>query len=190
MAVGERAVVSAPVGHDSVSVPEGTLASDAWGEVGCWPGWVSPLADLLLNLLRERDGPTFSELENWAESLDHVDPDDCDRHLFVGEEVRAEATTPEVVKVRHWPVGSLEHSLDVLLGNVPPLLHDWLAISVDRCTTAVESGSTTVPKIEESVLKLASWLPASDPLGGLWGPVGPHIAEAGSLLGEKVSEEH
>ena len=58
----------------------------------------------------------------------------------------------EISEVCGAPVGSLEHSVDILVGDVPPLLHDCVAVLVLADAGGVKRGGAGVDEVDEAVL--------------------------------------
>ena len=135
--------------------------------------------------------PTLGYLEHRAKTLDEIQTDHGNGHFRAGDKVAGEAAA-EVVKARLAPYGSIGHFLYVLVGDLPPALHDGVAVFIGAFAAGVETGRAGVEQVYDAavVLGLALEVVAGDALGGLGRPVCAHVGEDLGAVGQQLHKEH
>ena len=190
VAVADSAVVCAPVCHDGVDILERALAGESRSKPGGWPGRVGAHVELVVDLIGQGGGVALGYLKHRAETLDDVDSYHCHGHDSLSLEVRGISAASEISEVCGAPVGSLEHSVDILVGDVPPLLHDCVAVLVLADARGVERGGAGVDEVDEAVLGNALGTHAADSFNSVGAPVCTNIGEQARSAGDELSEEH
>ena len=149
VSVGDRAVVGSPVLHYGVGVLKGAtrLAVAARRKPCAGPCGVGALHELIRHLVGQVHRPALGYLEHGAEALDEIQSDHGDGHFRTGDKVAGEAAAAEVVKASLAPYGSVGHFLYVLVGDLPPALHDFVAVFVGAFAAGVEAGRAGVEQV-------------------------------------------
>src|SRR5699024_10683242 len=104
VAVDCHTVVGAPVCHDAVHIPEGSLPGQVGHEPGGGPGAVGALVQDAVLGLGQRGGVALGNLQHGADTLGNADTQQRDRHLGLGLEVAGESAAAEVLIVGTAPV--------------------------------------------------------------------------------------
>ena len=194
VSVGDRAVVCSPVLHDGVGVLKwaSCLAVAAWRKPCAGPCGIGALHERIRHLVGQPYRPTLGYLEHGAKTLDEIQTDHGDGHFRAGDKVAGEAAAAEVVKARLAPYGSIGHFLYVLVGDLPPALHDGVAVFIGAFAAGVEAGRAGVEQVYDAavVLGLALEVVAGDALRGLGRPVCAHVGEDLGAVGQQLHKEH
>ena len=87
--------------------------------------------------------------------------------------------TPIIAGVILWPGGSRHTGVDVLVGHLPPLFHDGIAVFISTFARCVNAGCAGVDEMDESVrfLSLALEIVAGDALHRIARPICSDIGE-------------
>ena len=135
-------MVCTPVLHDGVGALKRAagLAVAARGEPGARPRGVRALHERVGDLVGQLHGPALGDLQHGAKALDEIQTNHGRGHFRAGDKVAGEAASAEVVEAGLAPDGRVGHLLDVLVGDLPPLLHDSVAILVSAFAAGVEAG--------------------------------------------------
>lgn len=190
VAVADSAVVCAPVCHDGVDILERALAGESRSKPGGRPGRVGAHVELVVYLIGQGGGVALSYLKHRAETHDDVDSYHCHGHDSLSLEVRGVSAASEISEVCGAPVGSLEHSVDILVGDVPPLLHDRVAVLVLADAGGVKRGGAGVDEVDEAVLGNALGAHAADSFNSVGAPVCTNIGEQARSAGDEFAQKH
>ena len=153
VAIGDCTVVSTPVHHYLISCLEcGTFFAIAARSEPCTrPCRVCTLHEFIGNFLRKIYCPTFSDLENRADTLNEVKTDHSSRHLALCCKVAGESAATEVIEASLAPYSSVCHLLDIFVSYFPPFLHNVVAVFICANAGSVETCSTGVEKVDKTV---------------------------------------
>ena len=181
-----HAVVGAPVGHDGVHVLEGAFAGETGHEPGGGPGGVGALVQDVVYLIGQGGGAALGNLQNRTHAVHDVQPAAWSQGISAWRlEVAGEAAAAEVLIVGPAPVGGRPGRPSCLLPSSPrrascsasPL--SFFAAPVPSSAAAPELIRWMKPSCGSAV-----GLPAGDALHGLGAPIGAHVVEAGSGVGD------
>ena len=143
-----------------------------------------------MNLRVNLNCPTFCQLEHRTKTLYVVQTNHGYRHAALAEEVGRETAATEVVTVSWIPGSCLQALIYILLGHLPRLLHDWVALGICSLTCTVECGSTRVDQVDDTTRCLTCKFLTGNTLHCLWTPVGTNVAEDLSTTCQQVIEQH
>ncbi|ERS27464.1 hypothetical protein HMPREF1299_00628 [Propionibacterium sp. KPL2003] len=83
-----------------------------------------------------------------------------------------------------------EIGLDVVLGEIPPVLDDGSAVRLGLAFCRVESARAGIPEIDETTSGTTGQLMTGDAANGLRAPIGTDIAKELRTLSEEAAEQH
>ena len=106
--------------------------------------------------------------------------------------MRGESAAAEVVEAGLAPYGRVGHLLDILIGDIPPLLHNVVAILVCTLAAGVQAGGSGVQQMDDTAVLLCVSLQivARHALRGLRRPEGTHVREDLGAVRQKLHEQH
>ena len=162
VAVADSAVVCAPVSHDGVDILECALASESRSKPCGRPGRVCTHIELLMDIVGQGGGVALCYLKHGDEALDDIDSDHRHGHDSLSLEVRGISAASAVAEIGSAPVGGLEHCADILFSDVPPLLHNGVAVLVLADARGVRRSGAGVDEVDEAVLGYALGALAAD----------------------------
>ena len=137
-------------------------------------------------------GPALGDLQDGTEALDEVQADHSCRHFRTGDKVAGETAAAEVVEAGLAPDGRVGHLLDVLIRDLPPFLHNSVAVFVRALAAGVEAGCAGVQQMNDAavLLRLTLQIIAGDALRRLRRPVGTHVGEDLCAVRQQLHEQH
>ncbi len=189
VAVAERAVVGAPVGHDAVHVGERALAREPRHEPGGRPGRVGAHFEDVVDLFGQLDAHALGDLKHRAQAVDEVQARHGHGHAAARAKVRRIPAAAEVPKVRIAVLGGVERLGRLLGRQFPPGLDGGLAALLGLAGR-VQRDRAGVDQVDEPVCRCALGLPAADALDRRRAPVRAHIREALRPVGEELAHQH
>lgn len=139
-------------------------------------------------LVRER--PSLDNLQGRSNSSDHVHTNRCHRRVPHRREVGRESAAREVLLGRRVEGRRSEIGLDVVLGEIPPVLDDGSAVRLGLAFCRVESARAGIPEIDETTSGTTGQLMTGDAANGLLAPIGTDIAKELRTLSEEAAEQH
>ena len=160
VAVGDSAVICAPVGHYGVNIAECSLTGDSRSKPSGRPCLVGALVNYLVNIFGNHAGVTLCDLEEGLSAVENIQTNHCHWHFGSSSEMRRISAASEIAEICTAPVCSPEHCVDIFIGNVPPALDDPVSVFVLASTCCVKSSSSRVYEVDKSVFRQSFGFPA------------------------------
>ena len=191
MAIGDCAVVGAPVVHHAVHVLESILCRvEARREPSGRPGRVGTLVEDVVHVLRQAHAPAFGKLQHRPQTCDHIESEHSHRHTLPGHEVRRVAAAAEVIAVRRHPAGGSQAGLHIAPAHLPRGFHHRPALGILHLAGSIKSGRARIDQVDETTRSGSAGTLSGHAFYGVRTPVGAHVGEHHAAVGQQVAEEH
>ncbi len=180
-------MVGAPVAHNGVDVAKSVGSVQSGDKPSGRPAGIRAFGNGFMNLPGQLDTVPFRDLQDRSETFDHVYPGHGHGHTASSCECGTETTPAEVLSHGGAPQCCLQAGFNLLFGNLPKRLYGWLAVALLFPGT-VESGGSGIAEVDKTFGGRTAETFAGDAFYGLGTPVGPHVAEDLSGVGQQVTE--
>ena len=139
-------MICAPMLHNGVGVLEWAagLTAAARCEPCTRPCGICTLHERFGHCIGKLDGPAFGNLQNRAETLYKVKANHRDGHFCTGDKVAGKASAAEIIQSCLAPGCCVGHFPDVLICDIPPVLHYRIPILVGTLAAGIKAGCAGV----------------------------------------------